>query len=53
MLAKSVGPALWSGENQILRETQNVTGNNNTVIMSFPLQAGQREILPVFVVDIK
>lgn len=52
VLAKSVGPALWSRENQILRETHNVAGNNNTVIINFPLQSGQGDILPVFVVDI-
>lgn len=51
-LAKSVGPALWSRENQILRETHNVTGNNNTVIINFPLQSGRRDILPVFVADV-
>lgn len=53
VLAKSTSPALGSRENQILRETHNVTGNNHTVIINFPLRSGQRDILPVFVVDIK
>lgn len=52
LCGQSVGPALWSRENQILTETHDVTENSHTVIINFPLKSGQRGILPVFVVDI-
>lgn len=52
LCGQSAGPALWSRENQIPTETHDVTGNSHTVIINFPLQSGQRDILPVFVVDI-
>lgn len=47
VLAKSVGPALWPRENQILRETHNVTGNNTTVKLIFLFYLA-REIFCLF-----
>lgn len=52
LCGQSASPALWSRENQIFTETHDVTGNNHTVVINFPLQSGQRDILPIFVVDI-